>query len=123
MVQGRPRLRASLVAALIGIACAAHAGGNTGLASSARAYLDWSFGNSTGPDQTHCPQQYTATEPRCLTGGGRACLMRRAVESAKSGKCHYAMSLVLITQCHNPGAQQRLAAQSESAVCAYLASR
>jgi hypothetical protein len=83
-------------------------------------HIDWSIGNSTGPDQLDCPAQYAATEPHCATEGGRACLMGRAIDSAKHNNCQYAMRLTLITQCHNQGAQQALGAAGQSAVCDYL---
>src|SRR5689334_7539735 len=69
-------------------------------------HIDWAIGNhTTDPGETNCPEQYAATEPACITGGGRACLMERAIDSAKHNNCNYAMRLTLITQCHNQGAQ------------------
>ena len=82
--------------------------------------INWSIGNSTGADQTNCPDQYVATEARCLAEGGRACLMQRAIASAKANNCSYAMRLTLITQCHNANAQQQLGAAGEAEVCTYL---
>ena len=82
--------------------------------------INWSIGNSTGADQVNCPDQYLATEPAALTSGGRAALMRRAIESAKANNCDYAMRLTLITQCHNAAAQQEIAAAGQQAVCDYL---
>jgi len=82
--------------------------------------IDWSIGNTGAPD---CVNQYLATEPRCLTEGNRSCLMRRAIESAKSENCSYAMRLTLITQCHNGHAQQTIGAAGEAAVCGYLRSK
>ena len=38
--------------------------------------IDWGIGNFTSdPGTTNCPDQYTATVPKCLFGGGRACVM------------------------------------------------
>ena len=76
--------------------------------------IDWSIGNSTGPDQVNCPDQYLATEPKAMTEGGRAALMRRAIDSAKANNCEYAMRLTLITQCHNAAAQHECCARAHS---------
>lgn len=83
-------------------------------------HIDWSIGNSTGADQVNCPDQYVATEAHCLTEGGRACLMRRAIDSAKHNNYDYAMRLTLITQCHSGGAQQAIGAAGQNAVGDYL---
>jgi hypothetical protein len=84
-------------------------------------HIDWSIGNhTTDPGETNCPDQYIATEPACITGGGRQCLMSRAVDSAKANNCSYAFRLTLITQCHNGGAQQAIGAAGQGSVCAYL---
>src|SRR5262249_12992995 len=51
--------------------------------------LDWCIGNHTvDPGQTNCPGDYAATYPECLTGGGRACLMTKAIDSAKANDCN-----------------------------------
>lgn len=86
----------------------------------ARINVDWSIANYTPADQTNCPDQYLITEPKCLTEGGRACLMRRAIESAKADNCSYALRLTLITQCHNQGARESITNSGEQALCAYL---
>lgn len=84
-------------------------------------HIDWSIGNhTTDPGETNCVDQYLATEAACITGGGRACLMARAIDSAKANNCSYAMRLTLITQCHNGGAQQAIGAEGQAAVCYYL---
>lgn len=86
-----------------------------------QSHIDWSIGNhTTDPGETNCVDQYVATEPACITGGGRACLMARAIDSAKAGNCSYAMRLTLITQCHNGGAQHAIGSAGESSVCTYL---
>ena len=83
--------------------------------------IDWSIGNhTTDPGETNCVDQYLATEPTCITGGGRSCLMARAIDSAKHNNCSYAMRLTLITQCHNGGAQQTIGGAGQDAVCNYL---
>jgi len=82
-----------------------------------QSHIDWSIGNTGAPD---CPDQYAQTEGHCLAEGNRSCMMRRAIDSAKSNNCSYAMRLTLITQCHNAGAQQAIGAAGEPAVCQYL---
>ena len=83
-------------------------------------HLDWSIGNRTGPDQLNCPEQYTATYPECIAGGGRACLMEKAIQSAKDNDFNNAMRLSLITQCHNQGAQKAIGAAGKTQVGNYL---
>jgi hypothetical protein len=84
-------------------------------------HIDWSIGNHTSdPGETNCVDQYTVTEPACIVGGGRACLMVRAIDSAKANNCSYALRLTLITQCHNGGAQQSIGSAGRDAVCNYL---
>jgi hypothetical protein len=79
--------------------------------------IDWSIGDTGAVDYT---DQYVATEPKCITEGGRSCLMNRAIDSAKHNNCQYAMRLTLITQCHNGHAQQTIGAAGQQAVCDYL---
>ena len=56
-------------------------------------HIDWALANhTTDPGETNCPDQYAATEPKCITGGGRACLMVRAIDSAKANNCSCAFS-------------------------------
>jgi hypothetical protein len=83
-------------------------------------HIDWCTGNyTTAPGQTNCSDQYTATEPKCITGGGRACLMERAIDSAKHNNCSYAFRLTLICQCQNGNAQQQLGEAGQQNVCDY----
>jgi hypothetical protein len=79
--------------------------------------VDWAIGN-TGP--VDCPEQYLATYPECIFGGGRSCLMRKAIDSAKANNCSWAFRLTLITQCHNGAAQLRVANAGQDAICNYL---
>jgi hypothetical protein len=84
-------------------------------------HLDWSIGNHTSdPGETNCIDQYVATEPACIVGGGRSCLMKRAIESAKANNYAYAFRLSLITQCHNGTAQSQIGAAGQQAVGDYL---
>ncbi len=84
--------------------------------------IDWAIANRTSDaGQTNCPDQYAVTEPACILGGGRACLMQRAIDSAKHNNYDYAFQLTLITQCHNGGARQTIgAAAGKQAVGDYL---
>jgi hypothetical protein len=83
--------------------------------------LDWCIGNHTvDPGMTDCPDQYAATYPKCLTEGGRACLMGKAIQSAKDSDCSNAFKLSKICQCHNGGAQTEIANAGQQAVCDYL---
>ena len=83
--------------------------------------LDWSIGNHTSdPGETNCVDQYLATEPACIVGGGRACLMKRAIDSAKANNYAYAFRLSLISQCHNGTAQAQIGAAGQQAVGDYL---
>ena len=85
-------------------------------------HIDWALGNhTTDPGRTNCVAEYDATEPKCILGGGRACLMARAIDSAKANNYDYAFRLVLITQCHNAGRQQQLKAAGKQEVGNYLA--
>ena len=71
----------------------------------------------------HCQGDYAATYPECLAGGGRACLMVRAVAAAKAGDCDRAFKLTLIRQCHDGTAQEHLKAAGPRAVCRDLMSK
>ncbi len=83
-------------------------------------HIDWCTGNhTTAPGATNCVDQYTATEPKCITAGGRACLMERAIDSAKHNNCSYAFRLTLICQCQNGNAQQQLGEAGQQRVCDY----
>jgi hypothetical protein len=84
-------------------------------------HLDWSIGNHTSdPGETNYIDQYVATESACIVGGGRSCLMKRAMESAKANNYAYAFRLSLITQCHNGTAQSQIGAAGQQAVGDYL---
>jgi uncharacterized membrane protein len=80
--------------------------------------LDWSIGNSTAGSSTDCPQSYPY--PECVISGGRACLMKHAMRSARDNDCANALRVALITQCHNQGAANGIAAAGQFQVCQYL---
>jgi uncharacterized membrane protein len=80
--------------------------------------LDWSISNSDAGGSTDCPLDYPY--PECVISGGRACLMRHAKQSAHDHDCANALRVALVTQCHNRGAANGIAAAGESQVCQYL---
>lgn len=86
--------------------------------------LQWCIGNySRDPGETNCPGDYVATYPECLTGGGRACLMSKAIQAAKANDCANAFRLAQICQCHNDGARDEIRAAGPQAVCDFLKTR
>ncbi len=82
--------------------------------------LDWSISNSDAGGSVNCSDQYLATYPECLMSGGRSCIMRKAIESARAGDCENALRVSLITQCHNPAVSHQIQAAGAEAVCTYL---
>ena len=79
--------------------------------------VDWARGDTGAAD---CPQLYVATYPECLWNGrNRACLMEKAIASAKANDCANAFRLTVITQCHNGAASTELGGAGEAAVCQY----
>src|SRR5438105_15418042 len=82
--------------------------------SEVEAHMVWASGDSGAPD---CPQEYIGTYPVCLVSGNRSCLMREARARVRDGDYDMAFRLVLATQCHNAGAQQKIAAAGRQAVC------
>jgi hypothetical protein len=95
-----------------------------------QCHLDWS---SHDQGYVDCPAEYQAYSPQChlctpgwsghpdcLNTGGRARMMQYARESAKAGHCDKAFSEAVVTQCHNPGAIEKIRAAGVEAVCRYL---
>jgi hypothetical protein len=81
--------------------------------------IDWSVNNRTfDAGETNCPDQYPY--PGCIWDGGRACLMKYAIQSAYEGDDENAFRVTLITQCHNEGARQGIASQQAAQVAKYL---
>jgi hypothetical protein len=79
-----------------------------------------SMAERTGPESVKCPELYETTQTRCQFDGGRACLMERAIESAKGGDCVRAVWLTEITLCTDPAAQKRIKDAGQDNVCAFL---
>ena len=85
--------------------------------------VESSIADVTGPDQIKCPELYETTQTRCQFEGGRACLMKRAIEAAKRGDCARAVWFTEITKCTDQGAQKEIKSAGETAVCNYLKSK
>jgi len=81
-----------------------------------QGHIDWAANDSGTPD---CPLLYVPV-PDCLLGGNRACVIGHAIDQAKNNQDLAAFGLVLITQCHNTGAQQDLKDAGPYAVGNYL---
>lgn len=79
-------------------------------------HLKWSIADR-GP--VDCLEQYREL-PECIYGGGRSCVMRKAILEAKSGDYASALRLSLITQCHNGAAQNAIAKAGQQAVGEFL---
>jgi hypothetical protein len=91
------------------------------IAQEAHSHIDWCITNEThDPGMTNCVPEYLQTEPHCILGGGRSCILSRAINAAKSGNCSYAFRLTRICQCHNTQAQAVLDAWGQNSVCDYL---
>ncbi|MGO7954919.1 hypothetical protein [Rhizobium leguminosarum] len=98
--------------------------------------VEWSFGNS-GP--VECPAEWqTHGLADCLLTGtvknilgdlansappgiaNRSCAMLRAMVLAKNGACAGSYQIMLLTQCHNPQAQDRIKAVGQQRVCSEI---
>jgi len=84
-------------------------------------HVDWSVSNHDAGGSTDCPGEYPY--PGCILAGGRACLMRQAIASAKAGDCGTAFRVTQVTQCHNPRAKQAIINAGMGPVCSYLKSK
>jgi hypothetical protein len=85
--------------------------------------VESSIADVTGPDQVKCPELYETTQTRCQFEGGRACLMRRAIEAAKRGDCTRAAWFTEITKCTDQAAQKEIKDAGATALCNYLKSK
>jgi len=82
--------------------------------------IDWAITNSDSGGSVNCPDKYLATYPECALRGGRSCLMSKAIALAKAGDCNSALSIALITQCHNNAARSGIDAAGQQDICAFL---
>lgn len=110
--------RLSLVVCVLLCTCAAF-----GQKPEWQAHLDWSISNSDAGGSVDCPDKYLATYPECHANGGRACMMRKAIQSAKDNDCANALRVSLITQCHNVPARDKIRDAGQENVCRYLKSK
>ena len=84
-------------------------------------HIDWAASDWTPADQTNCPDAYFALNiAQCLLGGGRGCVIAFARVAAANGDYNRALQLVLLTQCHNGGAQQAIQGAGAYLVSRYL---
>ena len=83
-------------------------------------HLDWSISNSDAGGSVDCPDKYLTTYPECQVSGGRSCMMKKAIQSAKDNDCANALRVSLITQCHNTPARDQISRAGQAAVCRYL---
>jgi hypothetical protein len=84
--------------------------------------IDWSFGNSDAGGATNCPSQYFAEGVwTCVVAGGRGCVMLTAKDDAKDlSNLNKVFDLTMLTQCHNPDAQNTIRQAGNIAVFGYV---
>lgn len=84
-------------------------------------HVDWSATNTDAGGAVNCTMAYAqAGEWPAVISGGRSTVINDALFAAYSGDVRRAFQLVLLTQCHNPGAQQELIQAGQNAVIGYL---
>jgi hypothetical protein len=91
-------------------------------AQSWTAHIDWAATNQDGGPSVDCPDQYISNGVPWAIASGRAAAINQALFDAYKQDFNSAFTLVLMTQCHNPGAQQELRDAGEKAVLTYLVS-
>ncbi|HEY4764375.1 MAG TPA: hypothetical protein VN902_05320 [Candidatus Acidoferrales bacterium] len=83
--------------------------------------IDWAVGNGDAGGSVDCPDQYISNGvPYAIAVGGRSAVMNAALFAAYHQDFGQAYTLVLMTQCHNPSAQQELLNAGQKAVLQYL---
>lgn len=85
-----------------------------------QTHLDWSIQNLDAGGSVDCPDKYVEAYPECLVSGGRSCMMKKAIQSAKDNDCSNALRVSQITQCHNVTARDQIRDAGQNAVCRYL---
>ena len=84
-------------------------------------HIDWAANNTDAGGSVDCPAEYIAMNvPYAIASGGRSTVINSALMAAYNGNTQRAFSLILLTQCHNSGARQELAAAGQEAVVRYL---
>jgi hypothetical protein len=85
------------------------------------AHIDWAAQNTDAGGSVDCPDQYISNGVAyAIASGGRAAAINQALFDAYHRNFDHAFTLVLMTQCHNPSAQQVLLNAGEKAVLTYL---
>jgi hypothetical protein len=85
--------------------------------------IDWSFNNTDAGGAVNCVWQYIDKGiGQCIVSGGRQCVMQEAQAQAKAipAKSQGAYNLSLVSQCHNPHAQDTITAAGVNAVASYI---
>jgi hypothetical protein len=84
--------------------------------------VNWCISNHDAGGATNCPQDYPY--PECVAHDGRACLMGKAIQSAKDNDYANSYRLALVCQCHNSGAKDGLMyCAGQKAIGDYLKTR
>jgi hypothetical protein len=83
-----------------------------------QTHVDWCIRNSDAGGSVDCPEKYPY--PECIVSGGRSCLMKKAIQSAKDGDYANAFRLAQICQCHNVTARDQIRDAGQKAVGDYL---
>ena len=84
-------------------------------------HVDWSATNTDAGGAVNCTIDYARLgEWPAVISGGRSTVINDALFAAYHGDVAHAYELVLLTQCHNPGAQQELLQAGQNAVVEYL---
>jgi hypothetical protein len=84
-------------------------------------HVDWAATNTGAGGSVDCPVNYVSMGVEyAVVAGGRAAVINQALFAAYRGEEGRAFQLVLLTQCHNPGAHQELMQAGQQAVVGYL---
>jgi hypothetical protein len=85
------------------------------------AHIDWAAHNSDAGGNVDCPAQYIENGIEyAIVIGGRSAVINQALFEVYDQHFDTAFNLVLMTQCHNPEAQQELKDAGEKNVLTYL---
>jgi hypothetical protein len=88
-----------------------------------QAHIDWAAQNTDAGGSVDCADQYINNGVAyAIVSGGRAAVINQALFEAYNQNFGHAFTLVPITQCHNPDAQQVLLAAGQKKVLTYLIS-
>src|SRR5690349_4776071 len=81
--------------------------------------IEWCIGNTDAGGAVNCPQEYIY--PECIASGGRSCIMKKGIQSAKDNDDANAYRQALVCQCHNTGARDGIMyCAGQKAVADYL---